>query len=71
MQKTSGKKVRGVLIIRNGKIGIRLDSGQELGKSCHKINDILLPGTAINRQMWEDAPKDPDDYEHVNQQQQI
>ena len=69
MQKTSGKKIRGMLIIRNGKIGVKLYPGQELGTTCHKINDALLPGTAANRVGWNDDPKDGDDLEYARRQQ--
>jgi hypothetical protein len=68
MQKTSAAPVTAWLIIRNGKIGIRLDPNQQLGKSCHAINDALLPGAAKSRQEWTDAPKPPPD---VRQQQQV
>ena len=70
MNKTSGKKVKGWIIIRNGKMGVRLDAGQELGTSCHRINDILLPGTAVDRKTWEDDPKIPDDLEFDRRQVQ-
>jgi hypothetical protein len=61
--------ITGTIIIRNGKIGIKLDPGQELGKKCHALNDVLLPGVATKRQAWEDDPNRIPDQEQFQAQQ--
>lgn len=63
------KIITGMLVFRNGKLGIRLDPGQQLEKKCKDINDALLPGHAVNRQHWEDPKNIPDQQDFRRQVQ--
>ena len=53
-----GKVFTGMLITKKSTNAFRWDPNQQMGGDCHKMNDYLLRGPAVRREVYEDPKRD-------------